>query len=112
MNLSTTSRCVQSNPTIEALPGVLGNREIKPFILGETREQKSKTEGNSGTKAILGKREHKKLHFDFEEQGKILWVFFSERREQVPPPPSSERASLNKPSQEVPCSIKIICHVP
>ena len=45
----------------EALPGVLGNRGIRQFISGGTREQKSKTERNRGTKAILGNREHTKF---------------------------------------------------
>ena len=76
MNLSTTSRCVQSNPTIEALPGVLGNRGIRPFILGERREQKSKTEENRGTKAILGKREHKKLYILILRNKGKYHVFF------------------------------------
>ena len=39
---------------------ILGNRRIRPFISGE---QKSKTEGNRGTKAILGNRENRKLRF-------------------------------------------------
>ena len=44
----------------EALRGVLGNRGIRPFYFRGTREQKSKAEGNRGTKAILGNREHRK----------------------------------------------------
>ena len=37
----------------EALPGVYGNGNKAIYFRG-TREQKSKTEGNRGTKAILG----------------------------------------------------------
>ena len=46
--------------TIEALPGLLGNKVIRIYLRG-TREQKSKTEENRGTKAILGNREHRKI---------------------------------------------------
>ena len=56
---------------IEALPGVLGNMGIRPFISGERGEQNSKTEGNRGTKA--GTIENQ--DFDFGEQGKM--PFFS-----------------------------------
>ena len=52
------------SPTIEALPGVLGNRGSRAFISGE-REQMPNFEGNSGTKTILGNREHKKTNFRF-----------------------------------------------
>ena len=47
----------------EALPGVLGNIRIKAIYFRGTREQKSKTESNRGTKAILGNREHRKSRF-------------------------------------------------
>ena len=43
---------------VEALPGVLGNRGIRPFISGEQGKQ-SKTEGNRETKVIFGNREHR-----------------------------------------------------
>ena len=60
----------------EALPGVLWNRG--------TKEERSKNEGNRGTKAILGNREHRK--------SKILIlgdkaIYFMGTREQVPPTP-------------------------
>ena len=48
--------CYPVYPNIEALPEVLGNRGIRPFISGE-QGNKSKSEGNRGTKAILGNRE-------------------------------------------------------
>ena len=44
----------------EALPGVWGNRRIRPFISVEQGEQKSKIEGNKGY---------------FGEQGKMLILF-------------------------------------
>ena len=43
------------NPNFEALPGVLGNWN-KGISFRGTRVQRSKTEGNRGTKAILGHR--------------------------------------------------------
>ena len=46
----------------EALPGVLGNRGKRVFILGE---QRPNFEGNRGTKTILGNREQKKTNFRF-----------------------------------------------
>ena len=51
---------ISSNFWTEALPGVFGNRGIGPFI---SRDQKSKTEGNRGTKSVLGNREHRKSRF-------------------------------------------------
>ena len=59
----TSNYCFETGSMTEALQGVLGNRGIRPFISGE---QKSKTEGNrgnSGRKAILGNREHRKSRF-------------------------------------------------
>ena len=46
----------------EALPVVLGNRGMRAYFSGE---QRSKNEGNRGTKAILGNREHRKSRFWF-----------------------------------------------
>ena len=52
--------------TIEALPGVWGNREKKAFILGEERPN---FEGNRGSKTILGNREHKNnFLFSWEQE--------------------------------------------
>ena len=52
---------------IKALPGDLGNKGKGAFISGE---QMPNFEGNRGTKAILGDREHKKTNFSiFGEQG-------------------------------------------
>ena len=63
-----------------------GNKVI--YFRG-TREQKSKTEGNRGTKAILGNREHRKSRFWFWEQGKTP-IFFQENKPGTgtPPPPT------------------------
>ena len=65
-----------SQPIIEALPGVLGNRGTRAIFSGD---QRPKNKGNWGTQAILGNREHRKSKFCF-------WgtrPFF--RGEQVPP---------------------------
>ena len=71
----------------EALPGVWGSRGNKAIYFRGTREQKSKTEGNRGTKAILGNREHRKSRFWFwGTRGKCRF-YFRGTRKQVPHPP-------------------------
>ena len=57
--------------TIEALPGVWGNREKRAFILGE---QRPNFEGNRGSKTILGNREHKKQIFVFLGTGTSQFI--------------------------------------
>ena len=64
------------NGLFEALPGFWGNRRIRPFI---SEEQKSKTEWNRGTKAILGNREHRKSRFWFWGTREMP-IFFSEEQ--------------------------------
>ena len=44
----------------EALPGFFEEHGNKAIYFRGTREQKSKTEGNTGTKTILGNREPRK----------------------------------------------------
>ena len=44
-------------------PRGLGEQGNKAVYFGGTREQKSKTEGTRGTKANLGKNEHRKSRF-------------------------------------------------
>ena len=78
--LCTTNNCL-SWINCEDLPWVLGNKWIRPFISGE---QKVKTEGNRGTKAILENREHRKSRFWGTRENVD---FFRWTREQVPPPP-------------------------
>ena len=62
LGFDISCRLFPENRIFNALPGVLGNRGIRPFISGE---QKSKTEGNRGIKAILGNRVHRKSRFWF-----------------------------------------------
>ena len=47
----------------EALQGVFGEQGNKAIYFRGTREQKSKTEGNRGTKVMSGNREHRKSRF-------------------------------------------------
>ena len=81
-----------SNINIEALSGV-GEQRNKAIYIRGTREQKSKTEGNRGTKAILGNRENKNQDFDFGEQGKMP-IFIRGTREQYPPPTPGRASTL------------------
>ena len=74
----------------EALPGVLGNRGIRPFISGERGNKSLKL--NRGTKAVLGNGEHRKSRFWFWGTRENA-DFFRGTREQVPPP---RRASLKR----------------
>ena len=53
-------------------PRVWGNKGI---YFRETREQRSKNEGNRGTKAILGNREHRKWGFWFWGTKKFISGF-------------------------------------
>ena len=46
----------------EALPGVLGNRGTMAFISGE-QGNKGQIFRGTGTKTVLGNREHKKTNF-------------------------------------------------
>ena len=64
-------------------PRGLGEQGRKVIYFRGTREQKSKTEGNRGTKAVLGNREHRKSRFWFWKKRKNA----VEPWEQVPPPP-------------------------
>ena len=50
--------------TTEALPGVWGNRGIRPFIYGEQGNKSLKLKGTGEqTKTILENRENRKLKF-------------------------------------------------
>ena len=60
----------------EALPGFFGGK--KGIYFRRTREQRCKTEGNRGTNAILGNREHRTSRFGFRELENS--VYFSRNR--------------------------------
>ena len=62
-----------------------GEQGNKAIYLSGTREQKSRTEGNRETKAILGTGNIENQDFDFGEREKM--PFFRGTREQVPTPP-------------------------
>ena len=64
-------------------PRGLGEQGNKANYFRGTREQKSKTEGNRGTKAILGKWEHRKSRFWFWGTRENA-NFFRGTKEQVP----------------------------
>ena len=68
--------------SMEALPGVLGNRGTRAFFSGEQRPKKM---GNRGTQAILGNIENQ--DFIFGGQGNNAIFFEAKKRKQVPPPP-------------------------
>ena len=52
-------------------PRGFGEQGNNAIYFGGTREQKPKTEGNRGTKPVLGNREHRNQDFDLGEQGKM-----------------------------------------
>ena len=63
----------------EALPGLFGGEQgNKGIYFRRTREQRCKTEGNRGTNAILGNREHRTSRFGFQELENS--VYFSRNR--------------------------------
>ena len=68
---------------LEAFPGVLEDRVIWPFISGEQGNKKVKLK-ETGTKAILGNREHQ--DFDFGEQGKCRFFFQGNKGTGTHPP--------------------------
>ena len=70
----------------EALPGVLGNRGNRAFILGE---QDNKGQILRGTKTKLGNREHKKTNFRFLGNRGTSQFISGEQGNRYPP----ERAS-------------------
>ena len=61
----------------------LGEQRNKAIYFRGTREQKSKTEGNRGTKAIRRTGNIENQIFDFGKQGKMPF-FFRGTKEQVP----------------------------
>ena len=67
----------------EALPGVLGNRGIRPFISGEQGNKGLKLKGTGEQRQFWGIGNIENQDFDFGEQGKMT-IFFRGTREQVP----------------------------
>ena len=57
--------------TYEALPGVLGNRGIMPFISGEQGNKSLKLKGTGEQRQFLGTRNKGYRDFDLGEQGKM-----------------------------------------
>ena len=66
----------------EALPGVLGNREIRPLVSGEQGNKSLKLKGTGEQRQFWGTGNIENQDFDFGEQGKML-IFFRGTREQV-----------------------------
>ena len=79
---------------IEALPGILGNRGIRPFISGE-QGNKSITERNRGTKAVLSNQD-----FDFGEQMKLPIFFQGNKGTGTPSPHPREGLNIRAASCE------------
>ena len=76
------------DPKNWALPGVWGNRRIRPFISGEQGNKSLKLKRTGEQKQFWGTWNIEKQDFDFGEQWKMPIVFRG-TREQVParPPP-------------------------
>ena len=74
---------------MEALPGVLGNRGIRPFISGEQWNKSLKLKGTGEQRQFGGTGNIEYQDFDFGEQGKIS-IFFRGTREQATSPPPRE----------------------
>ena len=66
-------------------PRGLGEQGNKAIYFRGTRKQKSVTEGNKCTKAILGNREHRKSRFWFWETRKMPFFFSREQGNMYPP---------------------------
>ena len=77
--LTVRSHKHHSNKALE----VLGNRGTRACISGGQGNTCIKMRG-TGTKAILGNREHRKQDFGLGEQGNKA-IYFGGKREQVPP---------------------------
>ena len=67
----------------EALPGVLGNGGIMPFISEEQGNKSLKLKGTGEQRQVWGTRNIEKQDFDFGEQGKIS-IFSGEQRNRYP----------------------------
>ena len=81
-------------------PRGFGEQGNKAIYFRGTREQKSKTIGNRGTKAILGNREHRKSRFWFWGTRENTDFFQWNKGRGIPPPPLPPhpgRASTVKP---------------
>ena len=68
----------------EALPGVWGNRGIRPFISGEQRNKSLKLKGTGKQRQFGGTGTIENQDFDFGHHEKTP-IFFSGTREQVHP---------------------------
>ena len=60
---------------ILTLPGVLGNKGIRPFISGEQGNKSPKLKGTGEQRQVWGTGNIENQDFDFREQGKML-IFF------------------------------------
>ena len=69
----------------EALPGVWGNRGIRPFITGEQGNNSRRLKRTGEQSKFWGTGNIENQDFDFGEHGKMPGVFFRGTREQVPP---------------------------
>ena len=65
-------------------PRGFGKQGNKAFYFREIREQKSKTERNRGTKAILRNKEHRKWRFWFRGTREIASFFSEEQGNRYP----------------------------
>ena len=59
--------------SFEALPGVWGNRGIRPFVSGEQGNKSLKLKGTGEQRQFGGTGNIENQDFDFGEQGKMLF---------------------------------------
>ena len=69
----------------EALPGISGNKEIRPFISREQGNKSLKLKGIWEQRQFGRTGNIENQDFDFREQGKMPIFFFRRTKEQIPP---------------------------
>ena len=80
-----------SRTITEALPGVLGNRGIRPFISGEQGNKSIKLKGTGEQRQFWGTGTIENQDFDFGEQGKMPIFFQGNKGTNTPASPAHPR---------------------
>ena len=94
VTVSSCSSILTKVYTVEALPGVLGNRGTRAFISGEQGNKGQFFRGTGERRQYWGTGNIENKFSIFGEQGNTP-IYFRGTREQVPPPPPPPgRASL------------------
>ena len=92
----------------EALPRVLGNRGIRPFISWEQGNKSLKLKGTGEQRQFWGTGNVENQDFDFGKQGNVDF-FFRGTKEQVPPTPTGRAAKLVRLCQCIGWSDSLLC---